>query len=109
MKASLLKRYDINGAWTHDFTIELGEYTPPEDSMWRFYKFIDVDLDADYVEPINETKHFLFSGFDRGKYRKFIIKVGAKDKESAILHFEAFHPELSLRFTTITEVLLKPS
>ena len=33
-----LRRYDCNGAWTHDTDLKLGDYTPPENSMWRVYR-----------------------------------------------------------------------
>lgn len=42
MIISIWKRYDSNGAWTHDIEIHLGVIYPPKDSMWRFdsaYKF----------------------------------------------------------------------
>jgi hypothetical protein len=33
---SLWKRYDENGAFTHDTEIHLGIVEPPKNSMWRF-------------------------------------------------------------------------
>ena len=54
MKATLLKRYDSNGAFTHDFAVELGEFTPSKDSMWRFAGFIDVDLNKEFKEKEDE-------------------------------------------------------
>jgi hypothetical protein len=48
-EVSLLKRYDDNGAWTHDAELKFGEHVPPSDSMWK--------LDAVYlVNPLNRVK-----------------------------------------------------
>jgi len=48
-EVSLLKRYDDNGAWTHDTELKFGEHVPPSDSMWK--------LDAVYlVNPLNRVK-----------------------------------------------------
>ena len=34
---TVLRRYDANGAWTHDEDIILGDYTPHETSMWKVH------------------------------------------------------------------------
>lgn len=39
---TILRRYDINGAWTHDEAIMLGDYTPPENSMWKVHRTVNV-------------------------------------------------------------------
>lgn len=36
MIISVFKRYDDNGAWTHDFAFEIGLVKPDEKSMFRF-------------------------------------------------------------------------
>jgi len=41
---TILKRYDINGAFTHDIDIIHSDFTPPENSMWRVAKKIEVEI-----------------------------------------------------------------
>ena len=42
-KITILRRYDMNGAWTHDEEIRLGEVQViGANSMWRPYQVIDL-------------------------------------------------------------------
>ena len=44
MTITILKRYDINGAFTHDIDIKHFDYTPPDNSMWRVAKKFEVEF-----------------------------------------------------------------
>jgi hypothetical protein len=51
MTITILKRYDVNGAFTGDFDIQVGAYEPPSNSMYRVDRIVDIDLDALYLLP----------------------------------------------------------
>jgi hypothetical protein len=53
---TILKRYDVNGAWTHD--IKLGKFTPPETSMWKVYKCVNV---LDLINELEGLESYLKS------------------------------------------------
>jgi hypothetical protein len=47
MRVTILRRYDMNGAFTHDIDIKLGVVIPDENSMYRFagvYKLTPLDI-----------------------------------------------------------------
>jgi len=45
MKLTILKRYDINGAWTHDIDakIDIEYFEPDPRSMWQISEKLDID------------------------------------------------------------------
>ena len=50
MIITILKRYDINGAWTHDIEAKIGNYKSKENSMWKVYKIIDLKEMEENIE-----------------------------------------------------------
>jgi len=54
MVITIIKRYDINGAWTHDAEAKIGSYTPVENSMWKIDEVIDVDEMKEYSMSLEE-------------------------------------------------------
>ena len=45
MKITILKRYDINGCWTHDIDAKIGSeyFEPHPSSMWQISEKLDID------------------------------------------------------------------
>jgi hypothetical protein len=54
MKISVLYRYDINGAWTHDIDIKMGEHESDPNSMWRVVEIIDPDELRQTIHSLEE-------------------------------------------------------
>lgn len=52
MVITIIKRYDINGSWTHDVEAKLGEFTPEPNSMWRVDEILDIKEMRDYAESL---------------------------------------------------------
>jgi hypothetical protein len=40
---TLIRRYDINGAWTHEEEIKIGDYEPAPNSMWKVYNKFELN------------------------------------------------------------------
>lgn len=65
----ILRRYDINGAWTHDQK-EAFEY-PPENSMWRVHRVIG--FEATVTLKIGESYHTKTYEFEsKAKWDKWV-------------------------------------
>lgn len=45
MVITLLKRYDENGAWTHDMDVRMGVITPDDlrQSQWCVHEYVDIE------------------------------------------------------------------
>ena len=66
MKISILRRYDVNGASCPDFDVEMGEFTPDENSMWRVVEVVNIDGLQKEVERLKEREDELLES--RGKF-----------------------------------------
>ena len=50
---TVIRRYDTNGAWTHDEEVKEGLFKPLPNSMWRVYKILE---EIDYDRVLNDAK-----------------------------------------------------
>ena len=58
MIVTVLKRYDLNGAWTHDISLRDGDFKPNINSMYRVAGYIDINLDDyDIKDSINDLNN----------------------------------------------------
>jgi len=71
MKATILKRYDINGAFTHDFDVRIGELKDSDlsNSMWRVHKVFDLELDEKKITSSKDELVNTLTCLDTSSYR----------------------------------------
>lgn len=59
MVITVLRRYDINGAWTHDQEIKEGIHQPADNSMWRVHFMGDVSALFDRISQLERENTLL--------------------------------------------------
>jgi hypothetical protein len=72
MIITVLRRYDINGAWTHEkeYIIALEPFTPDRDSMYRVHEVIDLEELRNQINELEmELEHIIEEN------RKLIIRI----------------------------------
>ena len=58
-KISVLKRYDVNGAWTHDIELKLGIAILSPNSMWKVVEIIDLQEMREDMRTLEEENENL--------------------------------------------------
>ena len=60
MNVKIYKRYDLNGAWTHDIKIENESHVEPQNTMYKLWLEVDVigllDKISELESSIKELK-----------------------------------------------------
>lgn len=72
MIITVLRRYDINGAWAHETTyiVALEPFTPDKDSMYRVHEVIDLEELRNQIHELEmELEHII------DENRRLLIRI----------------------------------